>query len=124
MLPQQSCQFDGESQQVVCISPAESPAQLGVPRSCVHAPQQSRQLSQCEKYRVAFGFYLFQRKGKIAIKPQKRMVFANKSRFRSRLCKGKVLAPLISIVLNGNHLLVSMHMDVVYMNVVALGEMR
>ena len=36
-------------------------------------------------------------------KNPKIMVFITKSGFGSRLCKEKVLAPLIYIVLNGNH---------------------
>src|SRR4051812_30418739 len=49
--------------------------------------------------------------GKILIKPTnemkwKKMVFATKFRFGSRLSKGKVLAPLTSIVLDGTHLII------------------
>src|SRR3954463_5055668 len=50
-------------------------------------------------------------KGKILIKPTKemkrtKMVFATKFGFGSRLSKGKVLAPLTSIVLDGTHLVI------------------
>ena len=61
---------------------------------------------------VATEIYLFQEgKGKYRIKPTKekdKMVYEFK-RYRSgsRLCKGKVLAPLTSIVLDGTHLLQS-----------------
>ena len=39
--------------------------------------------------------------------PNERNDLATKSGFGSRLCKGKVLAPLTSMVFHGNHLLVS-----------------
>ena len=52
-----------------------------------------RYLLRREKYRVGTEFYLFQRKRKIAIKPQMKNDLATKSGFRSRLCKEKVLAP-------------------------------
>lgn len=46
------------------------------------------------------------------------MVLATKSGFRSWSCKGKVLAPFISVVLNRNHLIV-LHVYVCrYLNVI------
>lgn len=45
------------------------------------------------------------------------MVVATKFRFESRLCEGKVLAPLTSVVLNGNYLVsfTNIVLDLVYL---------
>lgn len=44
-------------------------------------------LSHCEKYRVATGFYLFQKKGKIAIKPQENGL-RNQERIQKSVMQG------------------------------------
>lgn len=40
------------------------------------------------------------------------MIIATKFRFGSRLCEGKVLSPLTSVVINGNHLVSFANMNV------------
>jgi hypothetical protein len=62
------------------------------------------------KYRVATELYLFPKEKENidkTLERWKQMVIATISEFGSRLYKGKVLAPLTSVVLNGN-LLVSL----------------
>src|SRR3954470_14050037 len=71
-----------------------------------------RAFARSKYNRVATELYLFQEgKGKYRKNPRKKknrdkMVIATKLGFGSRLSKGKVLAPLTSIVLDGTHLVI------------------
>src|SRR3954468_13936296 len=84
------------------MSPAESPAVAG------------QKIIATKMYRTESppNFIYSNGNGKILIKPTNemkwtKMVFATKFGFGSRLSKGKVLAPLTSIVLDETHLVVS-----------------